>query len=175
MKNKIINEVFNLSLIHGLKKLTVSEIAASLKISKKTIYEYFESKDEIIENVIDLYISKNYDQLNQQLQNCSTPIEELKICCYLFLPSPYEFYKKNKDEIHLFYPKRYTQLQELINFKTNKIIDIYKKGISEGLFSEKINPLAITLMAKSFLDKEDTEENLFESFYEILLYGCIKH
>lgn len=174
MKNKIINEVFNLSLIHGLKKLTVAEIATSLKISKKTIYEYFESKDEIIENVIDSYVTRNYTQLNQQLQNCTTPVEELKTCCYLFLPSPYEFYRKTKEEIRLFYPEKYTLIQNLIDYKTNKIIEIYKEGVSQNLFNENINPLLIALMAKSFLDKKDIEENLFESFYEILLYGCIK-
>ena len=96
LETKIVKEVFNLLNIHGIKKLTVSEIATSLKISKKTIYEYFESKDEIIEQTIDLYINENYEELNKQLENCTTTVEELKICCYLFLLSPYRFYKNNK-------------------------------------------------------------------------------
>lgn len=152
----------------------MSEISSELKISKKTIYEYFESKDQLIESVIDFYVNQNYNQLNKQLDNCTTTIEKLKICCYLFLPSPYSFYKKNKNEIQLLYPEKYKSIEDLINYKTNKIIEVYKKGSSQGLFNENINPLTITFMAKSFLDGQDIDEKLFENFYEILLYGCIK-
>lgn len=174
MKNRIINEVFILCKEYGLKKLTMSQISSSLRISKKTIYEYFESKDELIEEVIDTYINNNYEIFNLELSKCSTVIEELKISCFLFLPTPYEFYSHTIEEIKLHYPNKYEQIKELIDYKTNKIIEIYEKGVSGGVFDYKINPLAITFMAKSFLETKNLDKSLFESFYEILLYGCIK-
>lgn len=174
MKTKIVKEVFNILNKHGMKKLTVSEIASNMKISKKTIYEHFQSKDEIIKDVIDLYINENYEELDKQLENCTTIVEELKICCYLFLLSPYTFFKNNKEEIYSMFPEKYKLIEDLIEYKTNKIIKVYEKGVKEGLFNENIDPLTITFMAKSFLDREEIDENLFESFYEILLYGCIK-
>lgn len=174
MKNKVIDEVFSLTLKHGLKKLTMAEIASSLKMSKKTIYEYFDSKDALLESVIDAYINYNYDVFNSELSRCSTTVEELKISCYLFLPSPYEFYKCNIGEIKSLYPEKYNDIQHLIDFKTSTIIKIYEKGVSEGIFDKKINPVIITFMARSFLSAKDFDKSLFESFYEVLLYGCIK-
>lgn len=49
MKDKILDTAANKIQMHGLKKFTIDEIAKDLKISKKTIYKYFNSKDAIVE------------------------------------------------------------------------------------------------------------------------------
>ena len=48
MKNKILDAVARLIEQYGLKKFTVDEVAAELHISKKTLYQYFSGKDEMI-------------------------------------------------------------------------------------------------------------------------------
>lgn len=48
MKNKILDVVARLTEQYGLKKFTIDEVAAELHISKKTLYQYFRGKDEII-------------------------------------------------------------------------------------------------------------------------------
>lgn len=183
MKEMIKNEVYKLSNTHGLKKLTMSRIATSLKISKKTIYIHFENKDELINEIIDDYIEKNYEILDIELEESNNIIEQLKIACFLFLPSPYEFYKNNIEEIQLEYPEKYLKLQKLIKYKTDKIIEIYTKGIKLDIFQSNINPLTIAFMSQSFitmtyedekpLHLSESKMSLFESFYEILLYGCV--
>ncbi|WIV13539.1 TetR/AcrR family transcriptional regulator [Proteiniborus sp. MB09-C3] len=183
MKEDIINEVYRLSNTYGLKKLTMSTLASSLKISKKTIYEYFESKDELINEVLDHYIKKNYDSLNHELKESSSIVEQLKIVCFLFIPRPYDFYENNIKEIELYYPEKYSELQKLMKYKTEKLINIYSKGIELGIFEPNINPITIAFISQSFLkttynenmlDMNESKIPLFESFYEILLYGCIK-
>ena len=48
MREKILNVVAQLINRYGLKKFTVDEVATTLRISKKTIYQYFSGKDEIL-------------------------------------------------------------------------------------------------------------------------------
>ena len=48
MKDKILDTVARLIERYGLKKFTVDEVASELHISKKTIYQYFRGKDEMI-------------------------------------------------------------------------------------------------------------------------------
>lgn len=185
MKDMIKNQVFELSIIEGLKKLTMSKIASSLKISKKTIYEHFDNKERLINEMLDDYIEKNYKTLDQELEESTNVIEQLKIASFLFLPFPFEFYKNNIEEIQLNYPERYLELQTLIKYKTDKIIEIYTKGVNLGVFESNINPLTIAFISQSFvkmtyevdkpLDLGESQTSLFESFYEILLYGCVKH
>ncbi|MGF7060068.1 TetR/AcrR family transcriptional regulator [Brassicibacter mesophilus] len=184
MKNKIKDEVYKLSNTHGIKKLTMSEIATSLRISKKTIYEYFQSKDELINEVIDDYINNNYEILNKELEKSNNIIEQLKIACFLFSPTPYDFYENNIEDIKSFYSDKYLEIQTLIEYKTNRIIEIYRNGIELGIFESKINPITIAFISQSFVnmtnDSEkplhmcESKKTLFESFYEILLYGCTK-
>lgn len=185
MKDMIKDKVFEISITDGLKKLTMSKIASSLKISKKTIYEHFESKEELVYEILDDYIYDNYKTLDKELEGSNNIIEQLKIASFLFLPSPFDFYKKNIEEIQLNYPQKYSELQKLIKYKTDKIIEIYMKGVNLGIFESNINPLTIAFISQSFVtmthevDKPlqlgKSKISLFESFYEILLYGCVKH
>ena len=52
-------------LIHevGMKKLTVAEVAKTADIGKGTIYEYFENKEDIIFEIINIHIEKHNKEL----------------------------------------------------------------------------------------------------------------
>ena len=178
MKEAIKDAIYELSGTYGLKKLTMSTLASNLKISKKTIYEYFESKDILINQVLDDYINKNYDYLNHELAESKNVVEQLKIICYLFLPRPYAFYENNIKEIEVDYPEKYAKFQNLESYKREKLIDIYSRGVELGIFEPSINPVTIAFISQSFLKTEyegsTSDIPIFESFYEILLYGCTK-
>jgi AcrR family transcriptional regulator len=70
MKRKIRNIILETSqrlfFEKGYKKVTVDEIAASISISKKTIYKYFSGKREILEETFEFYrenISKDINAI----------------------------------------------------------------------------------------------------------------
>jgi AcrR family transcriptional regulator len=50
-KHKILNYAFEKFLSEGFYKTTMDEIASDLRISKKTIYKYFPSKEKLVEEV----------------------------------------------------------------------------------------------------------------------------
>ncbi len=54
-------------LIHevGIKKLTVSQAAKTAGIGKGTIYEYFENKEDIIFEIINIHIDKYHDEFEK--------------------------------------------------------------------------------------------------------------
>ncbi len=51
-KQKIIIEAFQLFARYGIKSITMDDIARHLSISKKTLYECFEDKDELVYEAI---------------------------------------------------------------------------------------------------------------------------
>ncbi|HCY00435.1 MAG TPA: hypothetical protein DG754_09880 [Bacteroidales bacterium] len=53
MQNRIIQQSREMFLRHGYSKVRIDEIAAELKISKKTIYNHFGSKEELLFAVIE--------------------------------------------------------------------------------------------------------------------------
>src|SRR6188474_1222368 len=52
MKERIQQKANDLFRRYGVKSITMDEIAAQLGASKKTIYQYFSDKDELVEAVV---------------------------------------------------------------------------------------------------------------------------
>jgi AcrR family transcriptional regulator len=77
MHTKIIEKATEMYLTFGFKSVTMDDIASKMGISKKTIYQHFENKTDLVEAVtMHLFdtISCGIDDIQAQSQN---PIEEL--------------------------------------------------------------------------------------------------
>ena len=72
-----------LLLEHGIKNLTVSQIAQSAGIGKGTIYEYFSNKEDIVFEIIASFIAEHEQRL-QQIAQMDIPTKE-KILSFYFL------------------------------------------------------------------------------------------
>jgi len=57
IRKKIIEEAGNLFMKNGIRVITMDSIALSLCISKRTIYENFKDKEDLIHNFLTLNIS----------------------------------------------------------------------------------------------------------------------
>src|ERR1700724_3485388 len=58
-KDRILEKATDLFMRYGIRSITMDEIAAQLGISKKTIYQFFTDKDDMVMAVIDQEIQKN--------------------------------------------------------------------------------------------------------------------
>ncbi len=58
-KQKILNGSTNIFLKEGFYKTPMDEIAHGLKISKKTIYKYFDSKEALVKEVVHNFLLQN--------------------------------------------------------------------------------------------------------------------
>lgn len=127
-------------LTHGFKSVTMDDIASKMGISKKTIYQYFSNKNELVQATT-LYLFETIEVGIDAI--CSlekNPIEEL------FMVK--DFVMKNlKDEsaspiyqLQKYYPKVFELLmvRQLEKMDTC-VIDNLQKGISQGLFREGLN------------------------------------
>ncbi len=68
-----------LDLIHevGIKKLTVAQVAQTAGIGKGTIYEYFENKEDIIFEIINIHIEEHHKQFLEAIENIETTKEKI--------------------------------------------------------------------------------------------------
>ena len=140
MKDQILNKATDMFLTLGFKSVTMDDIASDMGISKKTIYQHFANKDELVKaTTSNLYknISCGIDDIILANKN---PIEELFAIK--------EFVMKNlKDEntspiyqLHKYYPKIHKSLM-LKQFEKmgNCVVENLEKGINLGLFRKEIN------------------------------------
>ena len=67
MKIKILRNTITVFNRKGLK-LTMDDIAEQMGISKKTIYKYYDSKEDIFDNIVD-YIFDDIKRTEQEILN----------------------------------------------------------------------------------------------------------
>lgn len=67
----------------GINKLTISQIAKTAGVGKGTIYEYFKNKDEIVFEIITLFIEEHKEVL-RDIGSSSKPTKE-KVFDFFFL------------------------------------------------------------------------------------------
>ncbi|MCC8088047.1 MAG: TetR/AcrR family transcriptional regulator [Rikenellaceae bacterium] len=79
IRDKIINSAMDLFLKYGLKNVTMDEVAASIGISKRTIYENFSNKKELLAASVDRMIQTHIEYEEEMKSKTSNIIEEIFI------------------------------------------------------------------------------------------------
>ena len=77
MKDRIQQKANDLFRRYGVKSITMDEIAAQLGASKKTIYQYFSDKDELVEAVVSHTIDFVQQTCDENRNSSKDAIHEL--------------------------------------------------------------------------------------------------
>ncbi len=123
---------------HGIKNLTISQIAKTAGVGKGTIYEYFENKEDIVFEIITMFIVAHEKKLQEITdQNIST---KDKLFHFFYLMHEDENSNKQLNIYREFLAISMTNgTQEMVDFnikcreKFTDILDqIVKEGITKG-------------------------------------------
>ncbi|MDR2038442.1 MAG: TetR/AcrR family transcriptional regulator [Bacteroidales bacterium] len=77
MKDRIINTASTLYARYGIKGISMDQVAKSLNISKRTIYENFESKEELVLEVVKTSAEHLMKTINGVEKQSRSPLEHL--------------------------------------------------------------------------------------------------
>jgi len=144
MKCPILTKATEMFLALGFKSVTMDDIASEMGISKKTIYQRFSTKPELVKQAtLELFesISQDIDSIRALEKD---PIEELFeikkiISTHLKNESASSIYQLQK-----YYPKIHATLKKKQFEKMDDcVIKNLKEGIKLGLYRNEINVEAI--------------------------------
>ena len=124
----------------GIKSMTMDDIAKHLAMSKKTIYQFFEDKDALVQTLVTEHIAVNEQQMKLDSQAAKNAIEEV----FVSLKHVNEMFSKTNPL--LFHDLQKYHIKAWNIFKEHKdgcmtkiVIENLKRGIQEGLYREDIN------------------------------------
>jgi len=83
----------DLLLEKGIKKLTIAEVAKTAGVSKGSIYDYFENKEDIVFEIIRSHISAYQEELNGKINPDDTTREKVFLLFDFILSDNEEFEK----------------------------------------------------------------------------------
>lgn len=78
LKEQVIKEARRLFFMYGFRKVSMDEIASACKMSKKTIYQVYPSKDELIRDCVDRITELKVSGIHRILDSSSSVSEGLK-------------------------------------------------------------------------------------------------
>ena len=135
VRDRILEEATKLFFKYGIRNVTMDEIAVSIGISKRTLYEIFKDKTELIETCLKFLAKKQDERSQEVLSKSSNVIEAIIISMKdgikaINMINPVFFY-----DIRKYYPKIWNTIHEENQQKNyNHTYTQLRKGVNEGLF-----------------------------------------
>ncbi len=141
MKERILAEAERLFWKFGVRSVTMEEIAKQLGISKKTIYQHFSDKEQILYQVIQHKTSRNQSEMECMVIDTANPIEELLGVLKMMQKNADQVSPNLLMDIKRYYPQAFSLFRQ---YKEGQIMESIlgniQKGIAEGLYRKDINP-----------------------------------
>ncbi|OPJ65263.1 TetR/AcrR family transcriptional regulator [Clostridium oryzae] len=161
MKQKILDVAAKLILQYGLKKFTVDEIASELRISKKTIYQYFNSKDDIIREYFEVSIATDKDSMTSVV--AGNKDFSYKIHAIVYSSHRYRLPVSLLMEAKQFYPEVWSKIEELKQFKLNATKKLLEQGVKEGIIKSEMHFGVLSKMIEKISDMFTDYDFLLEN------------
>lgn len=139
-KERILKGAQELFMKYGVRSVSMDDVARHLSVSKKTLYQYFADKDEIVTMVAEFHLRHEqvqYEELRAMAENAIDELVKISTCIKKDLQ------KMNASllfDLQKYHPKAWSAwLNHKQVYMGQSIIRNLKQGIAEGFFRSEIN------------------------------------
>lgn len=180
IKEKILTSFEELSAEKGIRATTVDELSTRADISKRTLYRYFRSKEEIVDTFF-AKLMKDIDwQVNLLITGKGDPVYKFKSIIGLLSKSLVPYQQLIVDDLCRYYPDIWAKFENFRESKLNFLEALVKEGIHQGYF-RPLNPklvsagflaIANTIIDPEFLaDNSMTVSEAINQLADLFLFG----
>lgn len=137
---KILSASAELFSQYGFKTITMDDIARRAGISKKTLYQHFANKQEVVNDSVIWYKNKMTENCAAVLTDAENAIEAMVRMLAYFDTMNKRINPMALFEMQRFFPEAYKTFRELLLSRDVVMIkENILQGIQEGLYREDIN------------------------------------
>jgi TetR/AcrR family transcriptional regulator, cholesterol catabolism regulator len=139
-RQRIIEEGAKMFRTYGIRAITMDMLAANLGISKRTIYEVFADKDELLKGVLKWMSEKQRERITELFDESGNVIEaifkmlDLMVDHFQKMSPAFQMDMKRYHKALLDNPE---ELHDLPYYSNNS--EVLKRGIKEGVFRSDID------------------------------------
>lgn len=168
---------------YGIKSITMDELARQIGISKKTLYQYFTDKNDLVEKSLDAITAQNQCLMNN-IDKSLNAIEEM-VEVYRYVNELIRSHNPVLDfDLQRYYPQIFKKIREthrahtytmlLENLKKGKAEAYYRADIDDEILA-KLSLLRIEyFMHSDLITAEELHSNkFFTEVFKYHLFGII--
>ncbi len=183
-QEKWLRRTEDLFMRYGIKGLTMDDVARELGISKKTLYQFVENKDDLVIKVVERHVSeeKERDCMNQN--EAEDALHEILM---VIQQSSADFQRMKSNlifELQRFHRAAWEKIQEYQQkYLYQVVLDNLHRGIREGLYRTTFHPEIMARLhnASVFLLFDETlfppakfsREEILREYLLHYLYGIV--
>lgn len=179
LKEKILDMAMTLFVQHGIRAVKMDDIAQGLGISKRTLYEIYMDKEELLYQGICCYNQRRVDRLEHYASEDGCHVIDIILEAYRLKVKEVQEVNPVFYEDILKYPKVEQYIRSAHENSRENFLSFMHRGVGEGLFREDVNYelIAQQMDAMNIYVKDHhlwqkyALKELFANFYLISLRG----
>lgn len=183
-REQIINVAEQLFMQYGIRSVTMDDIAKTLTISKKTIYQHFKDKNEIVILATRSALEKDAAMMGNIKQHAQNSVEELVLFSRYYREHLLNVNPSILHDLQKYHPEGWSYFQQ---FKHQVFIESVEEtlvnGIKEGYFRPEIVPKILARyrieQTEMCFDNEIFPRNQFDfktvqlQLFDLFVYGIV--
>jgi AcrR family transcriptional regulator len=140
IRDRILEKTTELFMRYGIRSVSMDDIAAQLGISKKTIYQSFADKDELVDAIIEADIHRMQDECGVCQLRSENAVEEIFLTMDMI-----QVHLRNMNPMLLYDLQKFhfRSFQKFMTHKNSYLLEIIRqnleKGIAEGFYREDLD------------------------------------
>lgn len=180
LQETIVSHALEMFKTQGIKAVRMDDVAKSLRISKRTLYELFTDKEELLLECVKLSSEKNREIYTEYMAKAEGLMD---ILCFFIRHELEGFSRYNPNfflDVLKYQPVReYIEQRHNADYKYRE--DFLRKGIEEGLIVSNLNFTLLTRINKAALANLIQEkvyeqyplQEIFRTFTLVFLRGIL--
>ena len=149
-QTKIIEQIEDKLFKEGFYKTTMDDVASELGMSKKTIYKFFPSKDDLVMAIAKHFMNSMKNKIVPALNSDKNAIKKLSELISILAKASEKISPKRMDEIRKYFPSLWNEIDK---FRTQmmfgNITKVIDQGKAEGLFIDYPTSIIMNVLVAS--------------------------
>lgn len=139
-QEKIQKTALELFFKYGIKRVTMDDIAKELGMSKKTIYQFYKEKDDLVNQLTEVELLKETHKFEEIKNQSTDPIHEITLISIKMREMMQNINPIFFLDLQKFYPTAFMQFQKFKeNCALNDILRNIKEGKAAGVYREDLD------------------------------------
>jgi AcrR family transcriptional regulator len=180
LRERIIENASALFFQKGVKSMTMSDIANELGVSKRTLYEVFHDKEDLLENCMLSHMAKVDKAIRSLAENSEDVIDTVMRAYGRYLNETKAINQSVIHDLKKYHSNLYKKVEQKQRENMSMFLPLFDKGVKEGLIRDDINFEIILWLVRSQFkslmndDYFPTDKYSINEFIQVIILNFIR-
>lgn len=152
-KKEILEQALKLFMRLGIKSMTMDDVATQLRISKKTLYEHFTDKNDLVEQAVATICTFHRETIRAICERGLNAIDENEEITKFLVAQVGCMHPSVQFDLQKYHPKAWEIMEKRQREDVYTcVIANLRKGMAEGLYRDELDAEVITRLYISRID-----------------------